>query len=143
VTGGLIFLSLNASAQELKDPRHRDEEISHTTLSVNVSLAADGNYLYEYEYDLVSGSKNLGTISGIAIDISGEDPEVIGLGRPPTTNYSDDGKHVSVALEGKYGEAVLPAITANNFASWSTQLAPGGKYYWNKNVFTPPSSPNR
>lgn len=122
LVAGFVFIPLNTLAQELKDPHLRNEDISNTTVSVNVTLAADGNYLYEYS--ITSNSDNLGTISGFAIDISCEHPELADLGHPPTENFSEDGKHVSVALESKYGEAVLPAITADNFASWSTQITP-------------------
>lgn len=123
-----VFLSLaicagSSSAEELKDPRTRDENISGTVVSVDVAQQGDG--LYRYVYSLQSPASNLGKVAGFSVDISCPGAPATDLGLPMADSSSDDGNHLAVTMEAEYGNAYFPRVDAINSASWGTQLRPG------------------
>lgn len=73
-----------ASAEELKDPRTRDDDISHTRVEVSVQRLPSG--FYDYIYSLVTPSENKGTLTDLIVDIScAEGPAAYEFPEPETT----------------------------------------------------------
>lgn len=120
-----------ATAETLKDPYTRDEDISKTELTAKVSR--DGAGLYHYVYRLESSIQNKGAIGGFSVDISCglsfdpiELPNAAGL-EGHLGDLSFDGKHVPAAVRAAWGSAHSYLISSNNEASWIMQRGPGGQ----------------
>lgn len=128
IMGCVMFLSIQVLAEVQKDAKLRDENISDTNLSVDVTKV-DG--LYKYEYSLDSPSSNLGIISGIKIDISC-DLDFGEVNIPVTEerldylgNRSNDGKHVPIEVFAGYGMGSAYGVSRLNTATWGVYLKPG------------------
>lgn len=122
----LMMASGLTLSEELKDPMTRNEDISHTIVTANVTIGEDGNYIYEYAVN--SPSTNLGEISALWIDISCNLDLSSSLGLPSIDDYSKDvgdGKHIPVYAEADYGKATTPVITVDNMVSFGIFLTPG------------------
>lgn len=132
----LLESTLNlASAQEatfLRDPRLRDEDISATSLLVTTRRLENG--FYEYVYDVVSPSSNLGTLSVYGVDVGCElDFGNVGFPEPPykyVRRDASDGKHVPVQAyggirsdTGRQGGGA--GISLSNQVIWTVNLRPG------------------
>ena len=117
-------------AQERKDPRLRDEDISAAQLSVEISGRDDG--LYEYVYTLNNPATNKGEIFTFAIDLvcnaafepisfplETDDPGYLPAkrGTPP---------HTPTAIYAEWGQAATFSITIGGNALWGVTLEPGG-----------------
>ena len=121
------------AAEPLKDPRLRDENISTTTVTVDVSRNAAGHYVYTYDID--APISNLGKILTFGVDISCETkPDARGFDasdypRDPALrairNFSQDGKHVPVAVDAPAGQAAIVTIAVHNGVGWAVGVEPG------------------
>lgn len=116
-----------ASAEKLKDPAERDEDISGTEVSVEVDVTADG--VYRYTYRLAAPETNLGDVGGFELNISCDKalPE-IGIDKPGYFRISSrDGRHVPAVVAWDSSEVHGPTrVNIRNQASWSyVDLAPG------------------
>jgi hypothetical protein len=112
----------------LKDPRTRDEDISNTIVDVTVTNEGE---LYRYDYTIKSSETNLGTISGLMIDLKCElDFGEVSIPVPDKRlgyigNISRDGKHVPAELFAEYGTSNVYGITIFNAVSWGVYVQPG------------------
>lgn len=112
---------------KLKDPMLRDENISNTNITVDVSHEKG---LYKYLYTVESPPTNLGIIGKLLIDISCNlDYDEIDI--PVTTerkghfeSLSRDGKHVPAEVFAAYGTSNFYGITQGNNIKWSLFLKP-------------------
>lgn len=139
--GALVVASLSAvlfsgalaqAPTVLRDPRLRDEDISHTSVQAVVKRLDGG--VFEYRYKLTSPSSNLGEILSFKIDVTCE----LDFGNPtfPEPPYpfpaEDNGPPRHVPLQaypaiGPSGANPTPraAITRNGELSFPLGLDPG------------------
>lgn len=124
----LLLPAPSAIAADLADPGTRNEDLSATTVDVNVDISNAG--LYVYTYSVTAGARNTGKISEFAVDISCEeatDPKEFSPSDFPTSSMvsaSADGKHVPVALDAPEGQSFQTGVAASNEAMWSVMLEP-------------------
>ncbi|QKT02790.1 hypothetical protein HUS23_02655 [Ectothiorhodospiraceae bacterium 2226] len=117
------------NAAELKDPRLRDDDISPTTISVDVTRNAHGHYAYTY--DLVMPEENTGTVNIFALSIScahAVDPRGFDLQDYPTAamgSFSRNGLHVPVAVDASWGQSASFGISESNWVHWGMFARPG------------------
>lgn len=125
------LVMLAANAKEPRDPRTRDEDISGTTVSVNVFHAARDDGLYEYVYTVHSSVNNKGSVLSLDIDLSCALENILELPEAETTqgslgHYSVNGPYVPAIISADYGQAFLPSIGGvTRKASWGLSLDPG------------------
>ena len=115
-------------AEELKDPRTRNETISNTILTATVNKRPDG--MFEYIYDIESPITNKGIIRGFAIDLSCELDFGNVIFSDPIDPYSRkslsvDGEHVPVQSYGVSGVTTTSRISVRNRISWGMYFKPG------------------
>ena len=127
-TACLVLLAGVVSAEELKDPRYRVEDIYDTKVSAVVNRLPNG--IYEYIYTLESGKNNTAEVASFSVDIGcNEPPSIVNIGISPDTKFigdlSTDGRHVQVQLYQSWGNAVIPGISIDNRANWMLALKPG------------------
>lgn len=93
-------------ANELKDPRERDEDISGATVAVEIERNEDG--FYEYTYTVSNPGSSKGRVAGLLIDLQC-DQEFEDSGLPP----QDDGARWNFGIGGPEERRVprTPAIT--------------------------------
>lgn len=127
-----LAISVAAMAEEptLIDPRTRDEDITGTTVSVQV--ATDGQN-YEYQYAITAPDSNTSKVTALFIDISCQEQlaGAIPLDTPGHVlgsfgSKSADGKHVPLIVESDSGSSVSWGITRDNRAYWALLLSRGG-----------------
>ena len=129
----LAFVAVLAHAEQasepLKDPRMRDENISATEVVSEVSVNAEGHFVYTY--DIRSSLANSGEILSFVIDIGCEqaaDSQGFNPGDYPSDadpNYSEDGKHIPVAVDAPWGQAAAYGVGMKNTVSWLVVIKPG------------------
>lgn len=131
----LVFVS-RINAQELKDPRLRDEDISATQVLVDVQQQSDG--LYRYRYSVESPISNKGKILSFSVDLSCDVAfEPVDLpypvGREGYTdpksladNSLDVGMHTPSAVSADYGNASSYGVSLESKANWLISLEPDG-----------------
>ena len=117
----------NLSADMLKDPRTRNEDISDTTVNVTVNHLSNG--FYEYLYQVDSSVNNKGRILSFKLDIScNTSMEPVSFPESLDEDFTDastGNHHVPVQVYSTWGQAVLPGITVDNRASWAIARNPG------------------
>ena len=124
----LVLTYNHVSAAKLLDPMLRDENISNSKITVDVTK---NNGLYKYLYTIKSPSNNLGIISRLLIDIScdldfGEvDIPVTIERRGHSVTRSKDGNYVPAEVFAAYGTSNLYGITRSNKILWGLFLRPG------------------
>ena len=128
----LFYLSVwmvAVGAAELKDPRLRDEDLSGTVVSVEVTRNAMGMYVYTYHVE--SPPTNTGRILQFILDIGCDgvvDPKGFDAGDYPSDadpSLSEDGKHVPVAIDAPFGQAAAFGIGLRNNVDWELAANPG------------------
>ncbi|QKT02803.1 hypothetical protein HUS23_02740 [Ectothiorhodospiraceae bacterium 2226] len=117
-------------AAELKDPRLRDDDISPTKISVEVTRNAHGHFVYSYDLDMPEGSTGqvrtfaLAIGCAEAVDPRGFDPSDY-PSKAMMGNFSSDGLHVPAAIDAPWGQAGPLAIAESNRAHWGVAAPPG------------------
>lgn len=114
-----------AEADELKDPRERDEDISGATVEVEIDRNKEG--FYEYIYTVSNPESRKGTVGGLLIGLQcDQDFEDSGL--PP----QDDGARWNFGIGGPEEGRVprTPAITRapENQGNYSLTVSGGGRF---------------
>lgn len=108
----------------LQDPRTRDEDISHTIITVNWEMLSDGNYAYNYSVETLP--ENKGTVSLFSIDISCDAPSQEPLGYPEFKTFSGDGKYTMIGTDHPDHENIHgPKVTRDNRVQWLVSAPPG------------------
>ena len=113
----------------IKDPRLRDEDVSATSVAVQVTRNPAG--LYVYTFDVESPSSNTGRILLFTLDIACNevvDAKGFRPGDFPSDaghSLSEDGRHVPVAIDAPWGQAAAFRIGFNNDVRWSLAANPG------------------
>lgn len=116
-------------AEELPDPRERDEDISATQVGVQVSRTVEG--LFEYLYAVSAPELNSGSVNRLKIDIScPEGVEQVGLPEQPTHRSflgsgSKDNLHAPVVIAAAPKTARAYYITEANAVTWTVNVGPG------------------
>ncbi|QKT02797.1 hypothetical protein HUS23_02710 [Ectothiorhodospiraceae bacterium 2226] len=126
---GLLLGASVINAAERKDPRLRDDDISPTTISVDVTRNAHGHYAYTY--DLLMPESNTGQVNGFvlaigcteAVDARGFDPS--DYPSDSKGNFSRDGWHVPVAIDAPKDASRDFAISETNWVHWGVYARPG------------------
>ena len=114
---------------ELRDPRFRDEGIAATLVTVDVSLNQHGHYVYTY--DVVSPESNTGRILQFIVDTSCTDKvDHRGFSEEAypskaDRSFSEDERHVPVAVNAPWGQAAAFGIGLKNNVGWLVALNPG------------------
>lgn len=98
-----------------KDPRTRDEDISHTQITVKTTRVKNGLYLYGYSF--VSPPENKGVVRSFDLDISC-DLDFSTVEFPPVEPYSDFSKDTHVPVGNVH-------IGRANVAKYPLSLKPG------------------
>lgn len=117
------------SEEELLDPRMRDEDISGSQVSVEVSTRPDG--LYEYVYSIDAPETNLGTIMNFDVDLTcnhdfGEGVMPDPIGKEGYTGIrAEPGTFTPVAVFADRGAAALYGVNAASVASYLVYQRPG------------------
>lgn len=109
-------------AADKKDPYLRDDDISHTTVSVEVGRNELG--LFVYKYDLVMPAENTGAVRTFRLDIScdelvdnaGFDPRDFPSDASPSVSV--DHRHVPVAIDAPWGQSGMFGISEGNAVHW-------------------------
>lgn len=116
-----------ASAEDLKDPRTRDIDISHTRVDVSVEQLPSG--FYDYVYSLSSPLENKGTITSLGIDIScDEAQDAYDFPEPPTPlrwTYAASGMHAPVQIYPSPTGSSYMTLGNDNEVLFSTFSEPG------------------
>ena len=101
----------------LQDPRTRDEDISHTVITVNWEMLSDGNYAYNYSIETLP--ENKGIVELFSIDISCDAPSQEPLGYPQFKTFSGDGKYTMIGTDDPNHENIHgPKVTRDNRVQW-------------------------
>lgn len=109
----------------LLDPRTRDEDISHTKISVSYQQLPNG--LFEYFYDIESPLENKGTIMGFLMDISCDDDfGTVDFGESPSNAFwvHKNAKIVPVQADGVMHYSIGVSVTARSEMYWPMILRP-------------------
>jgi hypothetical protein len=125
----LVIGGMPVHAADKKDPYLRDDDISRTTVSMEVSRNELG--LFVYKYDLVMPVENTGAVRTFRLDISCADV-VPSLGfnaddfpSDASRSFSADGKHVPVAIDAPWGQSGMFGISEGNAVHWGVVGKPG------------------
>jgi hypothetical protein len=128
--GVIVFLAATrVSAQDLLDPKMRDEDISAVQASVEVIQRGDG--LYEYVYEVFSPASNKGTVTAFSIGLRCAEPfSPVDLPSPPAGADGSLGNNAEVpitptAVTADHGGAALYGIDSGGDASFTFRLRPG------------------
>jgi hypothetical protein len=130
---------------QLLDPRTRDEDISGTRVTVDVSTTSEGLYLYTY--GIVAPTTNKGSVARLLIDVRCTTPaDRTGLPDQPDVpgfllSASDDNRHSPVNLSADSGVTSVYSITANNWILWGSYNRPGESAVGMKVLSTMPPKP--
>lgn len=101
----LFYFSNSLQAEALKDPRTRDEDISYSKVSVDISKNKDDEFVYSYT--VTAPVKNKGKIHIFKVDLqcrSKRTPARVSIGKGRATSYG---------------------ITIDNLAMWGLYDGPG------------------
>lgn len=126
--GAYLALSSPDAAEELKDPRTRDIDISLTEISVGVNRLASG--FYEYIYSLSAPLENKGTVTEFNVDIACDempDGEYV-FPEPPINlrwDYWGNGKHPPVQIYPSVTGSSSLAIGRKNNVIFGVLSEPG------------------
>ena len=115
-----------SNAETLKDPKTRDEDLSHTTVTASYRILPDG--MYEYSYDIESPPENIGIIDHFSLDLSCSDTfSATAFSEPPIRMFKDsspDGKHVPAQADGVMYHTYSLGISVYNEMYWGIDLKP-------------------
>lgn len=125
ISGMTLILSISVSAviadepepdvSDWKDPRTRDEDISHTQITVKTTRIKSGLYLYGYS--IVSPPENKGTIGSFKLDVSC-DLDFSTVEFPPVEPLRDSSRDPHVPVGNVH-------ISRANMAYYNMSLKPG------------------
>ncbi|HEX6930008.1 MAG TPA: hypothetical protein VF267_12190 [Gammaproteobacteria bacterium] len=130
ISMGALLTSLifqHVHAQDLADPRTRDEEVSGTMVDVAVERLPSG--FYNYVYSLATPSSNKGIVTSLDVDISCETAfDNVVFPEPPTPlqwDYSrQDGKHAPVQIYPSPTGSAFMMLTGDNGISFLINMQP-------------------
>lgn len=125
----LVVVGTSVCAADKKDPYLRDDDISRTTVSVEVGRNELG--LFVYKYDLIMPAENTGAVGTFELDISC-DEIVDSAGFDPrdfpsdaSSSVSVDHRHVPVAIDAPWGQSGMFGISEGNAVHWGVVGKPG------------------
>lgn len=114
-------------AEELKDPRTRDIDISHTRIEVAIERGQAG--FYSYVYSLTAPLENKGTVTSLDIDIHCDAaPDSYVFPEPPTSlrwSYGASGIHAPVQIYPSPTGSAYMSIGNDNRVHFATFSEPG------------------
>jgi len=125
----LVLLAGTIPVVSADDPRDRDEDISATSLSVDVRQE---NGAWHYTYTLDAPATNKGTVLFVNVDLSCEQPvtawEIFDPSMHIKNAFDDFSDHASTtptAIAAAWGQAYDVGLTRRNDAMFALDLAPG------------------
>lgn len=124
----LLLCLFSSSVWALQDPATRNEDISATQVTVNVTKEGQ---LYKYEYTVNNPSTNLGILNALMLDLSCDiDFGDVEIPVPAERagyfgDKSSDGKHIPVEVFAAYGTSNTYGVTKSNQVLWGMFVTPG------------------
>lgn len=115
-------------AQDLKDPFSRDDDLTHTTVTVAVEYNSHGHYVYTYNIEMPAD--NTGAVGIFSVDISCArevDTKGFVAEQYPSAadrSFSRDSQHVPVVVNAPYGQSFSYGIAEGNSVHWGMNSKP-------------------
>lgn len=130
ITGILLLVTALVPLPAIADdPRERDEDISATTLSVDVHQE---NGAWHYTYTVRAPATNKGTVQFLNVDLSCErkvtEWEIFDPSMHVDNGFDDYSDHAAItptAIAAAWGQAYDFGLTRRNDAMFALDLAPG------------------
>lgn len=126
---GILLFGQLLQAQELLDPRLRDDSIGDTEIAVEVETLPSG--IYQYTYKLTSSNENKGRILNFSLSIDCKialDETGMPVAQTTKTYMGDasNGEHLPVVFDFSASQyAYFHGIGPDNTAHWLVGMNPG------------------